>query len=69
MQTTVGQRDVTLVSISILKALAPGGPLSIFCSPERLPSGPQPFHHDSEKATKYLCLGYSEEKKLDTMPR
>jgi hypothetical protein len=26
------------------------------------------FHHDLEKAMKYLCLVYSEERKLDSMP-
>jgi hypothetical protein len=27
-----------------------------------------PFHHHSEKAMKYICLGYMEEKKWETMP-
>jgi hypothetical protein len=27
----------------------------------------QPFHHHSEKVMKYICLGYMEEKKWETM--
>jgi hypothetical protein len=43
--------------------------LSISSFAERLygVNNEQPFHHHSEKAMKYICLGYCEEKKWETM--
>jgi hypothetical protein len=45
------------------------GLLSILDFAERLfgVNNEQPFHHDSEKPMKYLCLGYMEEKKWEAM--